>query len=147
MTDQKRDVPDSDEHMGAVEGDRATDPQGGNPNDTLAIRLMMQNQYTNISGVESLWTAHTVRRANTTGFAAPLGPMMATRLPSGGISVPVTVPSTPGLYRLVATVHQPDGVAYDAATQALVFGDAVEFEEGQVTMSSPIGRPALSTPC
>src|SRR5437762_355045 len=32
---------------------------------------MVQNQYTNISGAESLWVAHTVRRANTTGFAAP----------------------------------------------------------------------------
>ena len=32
---------------------------------------MMQNQYTNIGGVESLWATHTVRRANTTGFAAP----------------------------------------------------------------------------
>jgi len=28
--------------------------------DTLGIRLMMQNQYTNIGGVESLWNAHTV---------------------------------------------------------------------------------------
>ena len=35
MTDQKRDTPkDFDEHVGAVEGDRATDPQGGNPNGT-----------------------------------------------------------------------------------------------------------------
>jgi hypothetical protein len=25
-------TPDSDEHIGAVEGDRATDPQQGNPN-------------------------------------------------------------------------------------------------------------------
>lgn len=49
-----------------------------------------------------------------------VAPVKATRLATGGISVPVTVPSTPGLYRLVATVHQPDGVAYDAATQALV---------------------------
>jgi hypothetical protein len=32
----------------------------------------------------------------------------------------VRVPATPGLYRLVATVHQPDGLAYDAATQALL---------------------------
>jgi len=32
---------------------------------------MMQNQYTNLGGVESLWVPHTVRRANTTGFAAP----------------------------------------------------------------------------
>ncbi|MEO8461109.1 MAG: carboxypeptidase regulatory-like domain-containing protein, partial [Dokdonella sp.] len=34
--------------------------QGGNANDTLALRLMMQNQYTNIGGVESLWDSHTV---------------------------------------------------------------------------------------
>lgn len=49
-----------------------------------------------------------------------VAPVKATRLKSGGIAVPVTVPATPGLYRLVATVHQPDGVAYDAATQALI---------------------------
>jgi hypothetical protein len=46
----------------------ATTP--GNNLDTLGIRAMAQNQYTNISGVESLWTCHTVRRA-TNGFAAP----------------------------------------------------------------------------
>ncbi len=34
--------------------------QGGNANDTLATRLMMQNQYTNIGGIESIWNAHTV---------------------------------------------------------------------------------------
>ncbi|HEX7808376.1 MAG TPA: carboxypeptidase regulatory-like domain-containing protein, partial [Thermoanaerobaculia bacterium] len=44
---------------------------GGNSLDTLGIRAMMQNQYTNIGGAESLWTTHTVRRGNTTGFAAP----------------------------------------------------------------------------
>src|SRR3954452_15459182 len=45
--------------------------QGGNNLDALQIRAMMQNQYTNIGGVESLWDTHTVRRGNTTGFAAP----------------------------------------------------------------------------
>jgi hypothetical protein len=44
---------------------------GGNVLDVLQIRAMMQNQYTNIGGVESLWTTHTVRRGNTSGFAAP----------------------------------------------------------------------------
>jgi hypothetical protein len=39
--------------------------------DVLQIRAMVQNQYTNIGGAESLWVAHTVRRVNTTGFAAP----------------------------------------------------------------------------
>lgn len=45
--------------------------QGGNSLDVLQIRAMMQNQYTNMGGVESLWATHTVRRGNTTGFAAP----------------------------------------------------------------------------
>ncbi|MEO8359840.1 MAG: carboxypeptidase regulatory-like domain-containing protein [Vicinamibacteria bacterium] len=45
--------------------------QGGNALDVLQIRAMMQNQYSNLSGVESLWASHTVRRGNTTGFAAP----------------------------------------------------------------------------
>jgi uncharacterized repeat protein (TIGR01451 family) len=45
--------------------------QGGNALDVLQIRAMMQNQYTNIGGVESVWTSHTVRRGNTAGFAAP----------------------------------------------------------------------------
>ena len=49
-----------------------------------------------------------------------VAPVRAKRLAGGGISVPVIVPSTPGLYRLVATVHGSDGVAYDASTQALV---------------------------
>ena len=43
----------------------------GNALDVLQIRAMMQNQYTNIGAVESLWTTHTVRRGDTTGFAAP----------------------------------------------------------------------------
>jgi hypothetical protein len=32
---------------------------------------MMQTQYTNLGGVESLWASHTVRRGNTSGLAAP----------------------------------------------------------------------------
>jgi hypothetical protein len=36
------------------------------------------------------------------------------------VVVRVRVPSTPGLYRLVGTIHGKDGVAYDAATQAMM---------------------------
>jgi hypothetical protein len=39
--------------------------------DVLQLRAMVQNQYTNFGGTESLWIPHTVRRANTSGFAAP----------------------------------------------------------------------------
>ncbi len=36
---------------------------GGNGLDSLGTRLMAQNQYKNLSGVESLWIAHTVGKA------------------------------------------------------------------------------------
>ncbi|HET8799242.1 MAG TPA: carboxypeptidase regulatory-like domain-containing protein, partial [Thermoanaerobaculia bacterium] len=51
----------------------ANAPQPGTATllDVLQIRAMVQNQYTNFGGAESLWIPHTVRRANTTGFAAP----------------------------------------------------------------------------
>jgi transcription elongation factor GreA len=44
---------------------------------------------------------------------------------------------------LGSTVHVKDEKTGLAETYALVFGDALEFEEGQVTMSSPIGRALL----
>ncbi len=46
-------------------------PTPGNSLDTLPFRAMAQAQYSNIGGAESLWVPHTVRRANTTGSAAP----------------------------------------------------------------------------
>jgi len=49
-----------------------------------------------------------------------VAPVRAKRLASGGVAVPVVVPKSPGLYRLVATIHGADGLAFDAATQALV---------------------------
>ncbi len=49
-----------------------------------------------------------------------VAPVAVTKLAGGGIEVPVTVPTSPGLYRLVSTVHQADGVAFDASTQALI---------------------------
>ncbi len=52
-------------------GAPATVPsQGGNSNDTLGTRLMMQNQYTNIGGVESVWASQTVRNPTTVNVAA-----------------------------------------------------------------------------
>jgi len=71
-----------------------------------------------------------------------VAPLPAKRLPKGGIEVAVTVPSTPGLYRLVATLHQPDGVAYDASTQALVPALVVRVT-GPVTAT--YGAPSTAT--
>ena len=45
-------------------------PTPGNSIDTLYPRLMVQNQYSNIGGVESLWDAHTVGAAGATSSQA-----------------------------------------------------------------------------
>ncbi len=37
-----------------------------------------------------------------------------------GVSVAVALPTQSGLYRLVTTIHDADGIAYDAETQALI---------------------------
>ncbi len=39
---------------------------------------------------------------------------------SAGLTIQVSYPDAPGLYRLVVTLHAPSGMAYDAATQALL---------------------------
>jgi hypothetical protein len=73
---------------------------GGNALDVLQIRAMVQNQYTNIGGVESLWATHTVRRGVppvVTGFAAPRWYQVNV---TGG-AVAATIPQ--------ATTWDPDG--------------------------------------
>ncbi|HKF41997.1 MAG TPA: carboxypeptidase-like regulatory domain-containing protein, partial [Thermoanaerobaculia bacterium] len=42
---------------------------GGNNLDTLAVRTMAQNQYTNLGGAESLWTSHTVQGSSASQAA------------------------------------------------------------------------------
>jgi hypothetical protein len=42
------------------------------------------------------------------------------RISAAAVALPIRIPSAPGLYRLVTTLHDADGVAYDAETQALV---------------------------
>ena len=45
--------------------------KNGNSLDTLRERLMVQSQYTNIGGVESLWLTHTVANPGSSALAAP----------------------------------------------------------------------------
>jgi hypothetical protein len=42
------------------------------------------------------------------------------RVKASQISAPIAFPEHPGTYRLVVSVHDPDGVAYDANTQTLI---------------------------
>jgi len=49
-----------------------------------------------------------------------VAPVPTGRLKRGAITCQVQLPASPGLYRLVTSLHTADGLAYDAATQALV---------------------------
>jgi hypothetical protein len=49
-----------------------------------------------------------------------VAPVPTGRLKRGAITLQVRLPASPGLYRLVSSLHAADGLAYDAATQALV---------------------------
>jgi hypothetical protein len=65
---------------------------------------------------------------------------------SGGptrIIVPVTLPTRPGRYRLVATLHDATGVAYDAATQRLLPGLLVRVS-GDVGAQYLVGKTATA---
>jgi hypothetical protein len=44
----------------------------------------------------------------------------AVKIGKKSITVPVKLPTAPGRYRLTITLHDADGVAYDAASQALL---------------------------
>lgn len=98
--------------------------QGGNNNDTLAIRLMMQNQYTNIGGVESLWTTHTIRNPTTAGVSAVR--YYQTTVTGGTVAATTTqaathAPDTTNRYMPSVAVDRAGNMAlgYSASTAAL----------------------------
>jgi hypothetical protein len=98
--------------------------QGGNPNDTLAIRLMMQNQYTNLGGVESLWESHTVRNPTTALVSAVR--YYQTDVTGGTVAANTTqafthAPDTTNRYMPSVAVDRAGDMAigYSASTAAL----------------------------
>jgi hypothetical protein len=66
----------------------------------------------------------------------------ASRMPDG-LAIPITMPEEPGLYRLVTTVHDTEGVAFDAATQALIPALLVRVT---ASMSAAYAAPAALHP-
>ena len=98
--------------------------QGGNPNDTLAVLLMMQNQYTNLGGAESLWQSHTVGNPATAGVSAVR--YYQTDVTGGSVAANTTqafthAPDTTNRYMpSVAVDHVGDmAIGYSASTAAL----------------------------
>jgi len=71
----------------AVAAGMVPEPAPGNPTDTLADRAMMQAQYRNIAGTESLWVNHTT---GTTVASTPTGIQWAQINVTGG-----TIHTTP----------------------------------------------------
>jgi uncharacterized repeat protein (TIGR01451 family) len=105
--------------------------QGGNLLDVLQIRAMMQNQYTNFGGVESLWDTHTVRRQDTTGFAAPRWYQVSV---TGG-TVAANLPQ--------ATTWDPDGAnVINRFIPSLALDRAGDMALGYSTSSSTT-KPAI----
>ncbi|HVT04339.1 MAG TPA: carboxypeptidase regulatory-like domain-containing protein, partial [Thermoanaerobaculia bacterium] len=100
--------------------------------DVLQIRAMVQNQYTNFGGIESLWVPHTVRRANTTGFAAPRWYQVDV---SGG-TVAANIPQ--------ATTWDPDGVnLIHRFSPSLALDRAGNMAMGYTTSNSTTEFPSI----
>ncbi|HEY7131711.1 MAG TPA: hypothetical protein VH440_05635, partial [Candidatus Limnocylindrales bacterium] len=81
-----------------------------------------------------------------------VAPVRAKVVSSGGLSVPVKVPAAPGLYRLVTTLHNADGLAFDAATQSLlpalvvrVTGPRTAIYRAPATANAVVGHPLALT--
>jgi hypothetical protein len=69
----------------------------------------------------------------------------AVKIDKKAIAVPVTLPTTPGRYRLTVTLHDADGVAYDAATQALLPAEFVRITgdfDGSISVVPSAGLSA-----
>src|SRR6266446_3283624 len=83
-----------------IAADTVPEPSGGNNTDTLADRAMMQNQYRNIGGVESLWVNHTT---GTPSASTPTGIQWAQINVTGG-----TINTTPVQQQIFN--NGPDGL-------------------------------------
>jgi len=75
---------------------------------------------------------------------------VAVKVGKTSLQVPVDLPSAPGRYRLTITLHDSDGVAYDAASQALlpsllvrITGDFDGAIQAAPTVELTAGREAL----
>ncbi|MEP6485231.1 MAG: carboxypeptidase regulatory-like domain-containing protein [Rudaea sp.] len=104
--------------------------QGGNANDTLATRLMMQNQYTNLGGTESLWVAHTVRNPSTAGVSAPR--YYQTTVTGGTVAASTTqafthAPDTTSRYMPSVAVDRAGDMAIGYSASSATLAPAIRY--------------------
>lgn len=79
--------------------------------------------------------------AETPGAVVAVAPAALT---GSGLTIPITMPAKPGLYRLVTTIHDAGGVAYDAATQDLL-GALLVRVTGSLSASYGVPADLLAT--
>jgi hypothetical protein len=101
--------------------------------DSLSNRAMVQNQYTNFTGTESLWVSHTVRRQNTSGFAAPR--WYQVNVTGGTVATPI----------LQATTWDPDGAnVLHRWMPSLALDRAGDLAMGYSTSNSTTAFPSMA---
>jgi len=104
----------------------AAPAKSGNGLDTLYERLMVQNQYTNLSGTESLWLTHTVANPGNTSLTAPrwyqLNVTNGTVITTGPLQQSTWAPDTATGRWLPSLAVDKNGdmaIGYSAASSAL----------------------------
>jgi hypothetical protein len=103
--------------------------QGGNALDTLQPRLMMQNQYTRIGGVESVWNSHTVQGSSATQAAARYYQVTVT---GGAVSATTTQaathnPDTTNRYMPSVAVDRAGNMALGYSTSSSVQFPSIKY--------------------
>ena len=88
-------------------------------------------------------SAHPTSTSSSPSSWVPWSTLAPAQRTGKGLSVGVTYPSAPGLYRLVVTLHDSTGVAYDAPTQSKLTSAIVRVGG---LYSAAFGAPTLAGP-
>jgi hypothetical protein len=124
-------------------------PTPGNPLDSLFDRMMMQAQYTNIGGAESVWVNHTVRCC---GHGSPMGIQWAQINVTGGLvaTPPVQQQIYPsvndGLHRWMASlaVDKKGDMALGYSVANAITNPDIRYA-GRLTSDPPNTLPQTET--
>jgi hypothetical protein len=119
-------------------GPASAPAKNGNGLDTLYERLMVQNQYTNLNGAESLWLTHTVANPGNTALPAPrwyqLNVTNATVVTSGPVQQSTFAPdSTVGRWMPSLAVDKNGDMAIGYSASSSTLFPAIRYAGRLVT--------------
>ncbi len=130
-------------NTGTVANPSTQVPSPANNLDTLYPRLMAQNQYSNIGGVESLWDTHTVGASGTTSSQAAVR-YYQVKVTGGNVELSATQAYT---FSPDATVHRfMPSVAVDrAGNMALGYSASSETLDPAIRYAGRLAGDAVNT--